>query len=125
MVTKKVIQTLYKQFDKPPKTTDELNIALLFDYAIDNHGICIDEEKLYIGSVDPKSPFAAIPLRHINEIVEFETCIAIVLRQSIIFLNKDNSEVYIHLRIDEDNPSLWDRIKTAFSKSSDRDCWDR
>ena len=124
MVTKKVIQTLYKQFNKPPKSTDELNISLLFDYAADNHGICIDEDSLYIGSVDPASPFAALPLSRINEIVEFETCIAIVLPAAIVFLNKEDSNVNIHLRMDEDNPSLWERVKSAFSKPrKENECW--
>lgn len=115
MVTKKVIQTLYRQFNKPPKTADELNIALLFDYALENHGIFIDEDNLYIGSVDPKSPFATLPLRRIHEIVEFETCIAIVLPAAIIFLNKEDSEVYIHLRLDDpdENPSIWEKLKQA------------
>ncbi len=114
MVTKKVIQTLYKQFSRPPKSADELNISLLFDYALENHGIFIDEDNLYIGSVDPASPFATIPLPRINQIVEFETCLAIVLPSSIIFLNKDDSDVNIHLRLDDEKPSLWQRIKDAF-----------
>ena len=72
MVTKKVIQTLYRQFRKPPKSPDELNLGLIFDYAMDNHGIFIDEDNLYIGSVEPSSPFATIELKRIHEIVEFE-----------------------------------------------------
>lgn len=114
MVTKKVIQTLYKQFSRPPKSADELNISLLFDYALENHGLFIDEDNLYIGSVDPASPFATIPLPRINQIVEFETCLAIVLPSSIIFLDKDDSDVNIHLRLDDEKPSLWQRIKDAF-----------
>lgn len=114
MVTKKVIQTLYKQFSRPPKSADELNISLLFDYALENHGIFIDEDNLYIGSVDPASPFATIPLPRINQIVEFVTCLAIVLPSSIIFLDKDDSDVNIHLRLDDEKPSLWQRIKDAF-----------
>ena len=114
MVTKKVIQTLYKQFSRPHKSADELNISLLFDYALENHGIFIDEDNLYIGSVDPASPFATIPLPRINQIVEFETWLAIVLPSSIIFLDKDDSDVNIHLRLDDEKPSLWQRIKDAF-----------
>ncbi|MCM1162790.1 MAG: hypothetical protein NC339_00820 [Muribaculaceae bacterium] len=117
MVTKKVIQTLYKQFSKPPQSADELNIALLFDYALENHGIVIDEDNLYIGSIDQASPFATLRLDRINEIVEFENCIAIVLPSSIVFLNKDNSDVNIHLRLDEDTPSFWNRLKGVFIKN--------
>ncbi len=118
MVTQEVIKSLYRQFNKPPKSADELNLALLFDYALENHGIFLDEENLYIGSVDPKSPFATLPLSRINEIVEFETVVAIVLPAAIVFLNKENSDVNIHIRFDDDEqPSLWGRLKSCFTRS--------
>lgn len=113
MVTKKVIESLYRQYKRPPVSTDELNLGLLFDYALENHGITVDENNLCIGSVGPSSPFSTIPLRHINEIVEFENVLAIVLLNSIIFLNKNNSDVNVHLRMDSSN--LWKRIKRAIT----------
>lgn len=114
MVTKKVIDTIYRQFNHPPHSVDELNIALLFDYAAENHGIVIDENDLYIGSVDPKSPFAVLPLDRIHEILEFDDVIAIVLHSSIVFLNKHNSNVNIHIRMEA--PSAWERLKDRFSR---------
>lgn len=117
MVTKKVIETLYKQFNRPPKEADELNISLLFDYAFENHGIVIDENDLYIGSINPASPFARIPLRNIHAIVEFENLIAIVLPTAIIFLNKENSDVSIHLNLTDDSDnSLWGKLTGIFKK---------
>ncbi len=118
MVTQEVIKTLYRQFNKPPKSTDELNLALLFDYVVENHGIFLDEDNLYIGSVDPSSPFAMLRLSRINEIVEFESVVAIVLPAAIVFLNKDDSEVYIHVRLDDDEEdgSLWGRLKSCFKR---------
>lgn len=117
MVTKKVIQTLYRQFNKPPKSPDELNLGLLFDYAMENHGIFIDEDNLYIGSVEPSSPFATIALKRIHEIVEFETVLAIVLPAAIVFLNKEDAEVNIHLRLEDDNPTMWQRLRSALCKA--------
>ncbi len=110
MVTKKVIESLYRQFNRPPQSADELNIGLLFDYALENHGIVIDENDLYIGSVDPKSPFSVLPLNRIHEIVEFDDVLAIVLHSSIVFLNKNNSDVNIHIRLER--PSAWERLKS-------------
>lgn len=115
MVTKKVIQSLYKQFSRPPKSPTDLNLGLLFDYALENHGIYIDEDRLYIGSVDPSSPFSSIELGRIHEIVEFENVIAIVLPRAIVFLNKENSGVNIHLNLDEDRPTVWNRFRSAMS----------
>lgn len=111
MVNKDVIKTLYRQYSRPPKSPDELNIGVLFDTAIDNHGIFIDEDALYIGSVDPRSPFATIPLRNINAIVEFEKQLAIVLHSAIVFLHKEKSDVNIHLKLQEE--SMWDRVRGA------------
>lgn len=117
MVTKQVIDTLYKQFSTPPSSPDQLNLALLFDYAFENHGIIIDDNDLYITSIDPSSPFACIPLDRINEIVEFSDVIAIVLPASIIFLNKHDSGVNIHLR--EEKLSVWDRLKMRIMREED------
>ncbi len=115
MVTKKVIDSIYRQFNRPPHSVDELNIGLLFDYAVENHEIVIDENNLHIGSVDPHSPFAVIPLDHIHEILEFEDVIAIVLHSSIIFLNKQDSNVNVHIRMEP--TSAWSRLKDKFSKN--------
>lgn len=122
MLTKKVIEKIYRQYNRPPKSADELNIPLLFDYAFENHGIVIDENELYIGSVDPKSPFAVIPLNRIHGILEFQNYIAIVLHSSILFLNKNNSSVHVHIRMSQ--PSLWSKLKSRLfdrSKSSFKD----
>lgn len=114
MVTKKLIDSIYQNYNHPPESPDELNLGLLFDYALENHGIVIDENDLYIGSVDPKSPFAVLPLDHIHEILELDDYVAIVLPNSIVFLNKTNSDVNVHLRVE--SPSLWSKMKMSLCK---------
>lgn len=104
MVTKKIIDALYKQYRKPPKSIDDLPVSILFEHTADNHGLVIDEENLYIGSIDPRSPFSTIALRHINEIVEFHDQIAIVLHSSIIFLSKASDEIYINIKDEQQEP---------------------
>ena len=42
MITKKVIDTIYKRYKKRPKSTDDLNIALLFEGVHPGHGVEID-----------------------------------------------------------------------------------
>lgn len=113
MVTKKLIDAIYRKYNRPPASPDELNLGLLFDYALENHGIIIDENDLFIGSVDPNSPFARLPLKHIHEILEFENQIAIILRNSILFLNKKDSDVNVHIRME--NPSVWSRLKESLN----------
>lgn len=95
-------------------STDELNLSLLFDYAIENHGIVIDDHKLIINSISPSSPFHTIDLDRIHAIVEFDNRIAIVLPSSIIFLNKSDNKAHVHVRVEP--PSIWERIKWKFKK---------
>ena len=114
MLTKQVIENIYKKFRKRPATPDELNIALLFGEVFDNHDIYIDENNLVINSVDESPPFHSIPLDRIHQIVDFETVVAIVLHSSIIFLNKHDGGVNVHLKTD--GPSLLDRIHIGLSR---------
>lgn len=111
MITKKVIDTLYKQYSKRPESPDELNIGLLFGDIFDIHGIALDENNLVINSIDPASPFHSIPLKHIHEIVEFGEDIAIVLHSSIIFLKKEDNRVNIHVKPPQLSPM--ERLRSA------------
>lgn len=116
MITRKVIQTLYKKYRKLPDSPDCLDMALLFEYAAEHHNISIDMDgpvdALIIRSIDPDSPFHRIPLERIHAIVPFEEWVAIVLHSSIIFLNRKSSRVSVHVRTEP--PTLLERIKEFF-----------
>lgn len=117
MITKEVIQTLYRKYNKKPKSPDFLDMPLLFDYAAEHHNIQIDMdgpvEALVINSIEKSSPFHRIPLDRIHAIVPFEQWIAVVLHASIIFLNRKSSQVSINIRMKD--PSLFERIRGVFS----------
>lgn len=111
MITSKAINELYKKYAKAPKSVDMLNLSLLFDYAAHHHNIQIDPEtgKLTIGSVDSKSPFHTLSIKRINAIVPFEDWVALVMHSSIVFLNRKNSQVSVHLK--PLNPGFMDRVR--------------
>lgn len=100
MLTKKVIDSLYKKYNSRPESVFDLDLSLLFDHLIENHGIELDEEYLKINSVSPDSPFHKIPLRHIHAIMEFADDVAVILPTSIIFMRKHDPSVNIHLKED-------------------------
>lgn len=112
MITKEVIQAIYKEYPKRAKSIDELDFGLLFDSVGAVHDINIDPNtnKLTIGSLDNRSIFRSIPLHHIHAFVPFEEWTAIVLNASIVFLNKKKPEVSIHLKPQEQ--SVGDRLKS-------------
>mgnify|MGYP000293687405 CR=1 FL=1 len=118
MITKQVIQALYKKYRKLPESPDYLDMPLLFDYAAEHHNITIDMDgpvdSLIINSIDPSSPFHRIALERIHAIVPFEEWVAIVLHSSIIFLNRKSNKVSIHIRTYK--PSMLDRMRGLFSK---------
>ncbi len=115
MITREVIDTLYKKYSKAPSSPDCLDMPLLFDYVADHHNISIDMDGatdcMIINSVEPGSPFHRIPLRRIHAIVPFEEWIAIVLHSSIIFLSRKSSKVSIHLK--PASLSILDRARIA------------
>lgn len=109
MITKSVIENIYKQFADKPTTPDQLNLQLLFDYAMENHCIYVDGNDLIIESIQEDSPFHSIDLRRVRAILEFDRQIAIVLPASIVFLNKKDDGVHVHVRMAK--RSLMDLIR--------------
>ncbi len=116
MITKEVIKNLYKKYPRRARSVDDLDIAMLFETVGEMHNINIDIETnaLTIGSIDPKSIFHTIPLSHVHAFVPFEEWTAIVLHSSIIFLNRRNPNVSVHLK--PVSPSLSDRLRGVFSR---------
>lgn len=100
MITGQVIETLYKKYKKRPASPDDLDISIIFDGDLaDIHNLTVSpDDKLIIGSVDPASPFHAIPMSHIHAFVVFEKWIAIVLHSSIIFLNRKEPKVSLNIK---------------------------
>ena len=116
MISRKIIDSLYKRYHKPPKSIDMLNLVLLFDYAAEHHKVYIDPdtEELIIPSVSPESPFHKIAIKRINAIVPFEEWVAIVLPAAIIFLNRKSNEVAVDLKLT--GPSFLDRLRGISAK---------
>lgn len=116
MITKQVINTLYKKYDKLPKSPDCLDFGLLFDTTAGHHNINvdIDSNELVIQDLGEYSPFYKIPLSNIHAIVPFEEWVAIVLHSSIIFLNRKSNKIYVNIK--PPKMTLWDRIQSFFSK---------
>ncbi len=114
MITKKDILSLYKRFPSPPAETKNLNLGLLDSAKVPFHNIVITEGMVRINTVNETSPFHEFPIRNISGIKEIDGKIAIILRNSIIFLNEDDSGVDVHINFQ--NPSLIQRLKYKLFK---------
>lgn len=98
MINSTVINSLYKKYRRQPKTIDALNLSVLYDTVSELHNIVIAENSVTIGSIDLNSPFNSLLLKHIHGIETFENYVAIILRSAILFLDKKESKVRIHIK---------------------------
>ena len=93
MINKDIIHLLYRKFSR----RTPFNPQRLIELVGQQHRLSVDGAALEIGSIAPTDIFHRIPLEHINAVVCFERWIALVLRDSIVFLSRTCSEVSIHL----------------------------
>lgn len=113
MIQKKAIDSIYKKFRRRPASPDELDIPLLFEKVPLEAGIEIDGENLIINAIDADSPFHSIPINHIHAILDFDEAIAIVLHSSIIFINKEDASISVHLK--ELGLTILDRVRSLLT----------
>ena len=116
MITKQVIETLYKKYSKLPKSPDCLDFGLLFDSVAEHHDITVDmdTDSLIIHSLGERSPFYKLPLSRIYAIVPFEEWVAIVMHSSVIFLNRTSAKVSVLIK--PPILSFIDKVKMSLSK---------
>jgi len=114
MIKPNIIKELYKKHLHAINSTKELNFQYLLSEVLNHHSIEISKTDLIINSVQENSPFHEIPLRNILGIENLESHVAIVLRNSIIFLNKKNIDIHVHINIER--PSFWQRMKYILKK---------
>lgn len=108
MISEKNISDLYRKYSRRPKSADQLNFALLFESVHNEHAVAVDGTKLVIKGLDASSPFHSIPIKCIHAIVNYDDSVAIVLHSSIVFINKADECVNVHINFKE--RSLLQRI---------------
>lgn len=114
MITKDTIKKLYKQFRHRPRSLQDRNLSLLVDYALDTDALDMDGEKLVFTHMEPSSPFREIDLERVNGVADLPDSIAVVLANSIIFINKKDLSTTAHIRAER--PSLWQQLRYYLSK---------
>lgn len=116
MITNSVIKEIYRRYRKRPKSIDDLEVELLFGRLHPGHGIELEGNQLRILSIPQESPFHDIALSAICKILDFEKHVAIVMHSSILFLNKENDGVSVHIK--PYKPSIWIRLREMLSRKS-------
>ncbi len=114
MITRTDIKELYKKFRRRPKRLEDRNLSLLVDYALDTDALDMDGESLVFTHMDPTSPFREIGLERVHGVADFPEAVAIVLPNSIIFINKRDLSTHVHIK--QAPTSLIDRIRYIMAK---------
>lgn len=112
MIKHEHIKILYNKHKIELKT--ELDLKMLNKNTLKHHSIEFNNEFITIKSLAKDSPFYEIPLKNVAGLEELPNHIAIVLRNSILFLSKYNNDIHVHINIEK--PSLWERIKYLFNQ---------
>lgn len=109
MITKKIIKDLYDRHQISEKKLLNFSIEEISKQCIHLYDLEISNENLRIKTMDTNSPFSSIPIKNIGGVSQVENYTAIVLRNSVLFLNNDVNEIKVHIK--EVKLSKWEKIR--------------
>ncbi|MDE6810770.1 MAG: hypothetical protein K2J15_00295 [Muribaculaceae bacterium] len=119
MITDEVIREIYKTNKKPPKDLSELNLPEALDILKEHHSLTLDSDDLskaeiIINDLEEFNPFRRFLVRSLHGILEFDRMMAFVFRNHILFLGKENNQLRVHFKPDEededDDDSFFSRL---------------
>lgn len=109
MVTEEVIKEIYKKYRKPPKERSELELGRFLPIIEEHHDITCDDMECVLNGLEEFNPFRRFLWRGVHAILEFEKVIAIVFKNHILFLGKDDNSLRVHFK-PEDKGNIFSRI---------------
>lgn len=97
MINDEVIKEIYKKYKRPAKQA-ELNLPYFQELLAENNPIIINDEMVEIKRMDQFSPFKRFLIKSIHTVIEFERMVAFVFCNRIMFLDKNEPQVHVHLK---------------------------
>lgn len=100
MISKQVIEEIYKKYNKPPKKVDDLRIPYFLDLLSKSHHLRLsqDQEEIVNEDLDNYNPFKRFLIRRMTAILEFERMVAFAFDNHIIFFQKDSTDMRVHFK---------------------------
>lgn len=109
MITDKVIKEIYKRYSKPNRNREDLRLEYFLDLLKQYHNITLDDDEIIINDLEEMNPFRRFLIRSLNGILEFDSNVAFVFKNHILFLRKDNSDIRIHIKA-APKPNFFQRL---------------
>lgn len=102
MITNSVIKEIYKKFGKPHKKREDLQLDYFLPMLKENHNIVYDNDEIILSDLDEFNPFRRFLIRSLNAVLEFDKMVAFVFRNHILFLGKEDGQMRVHMRPDDE-----------------------
>lgn len=109
MITEEVIKGIYKNYHKPCKDEEELNLPYYVDLLQPHHHLTVDDDEVIVDGLEEFSPFKRFLKRGLYAILEFDKNVAFVFQSHILFFSKKDSNLSVHFRPME-KKSFLDRL---------------
>lgn len=109
MITQEVISEIYKNYSKPAKNADELNLPYFVDLLSEFHNLILEDDEVIVGGLDEFSPFKRFLKRGLYAVLEFDRNVAFVFQSHILFFSKKDKNLSVHFRPAQ-KKSLFDKI---------------
>lgn len=108
MITDEVIREIYETQKKPPKDLNDLHLPDALYELKKHHSLTLTDDDLtqaevIINDLGQWDPFRCFLVRSLNAILEFDRTYAFVFKNHILFLNKDDSELRVHFKPEDDD----------------------
>ncbi len=123
MITDQVIKEIYKTNKKPPKDLNELNLPDAMSLLKKHHNLSLDSEDLtkaeiIINDLEDYNPFRRFLVRSLHAILEFDKMMAFVFANHILFLGKNDNQLRVHFRPEEEEEDGRSFLSKLFRKKS-------
>lgn len=110
MVTEEVVREIYKEYNKPHKDESELNLDYILGLLSPLHNIERDGNEIIIKDLEEYNPFRRFLIRSLNAVLEFESVVAFVFMNHILFLGKSSPMIRVHIKPEEEKKSIFGKI---------------
>lgn len=109
MITEEVINEIYKNYNKPCRNAEELNLPYFAALLEPHHKLHLEDDEVIVESIEEFSPFKRFLKRGLFAVLEFDRNVAFVFQSHIIFFSKKDDTMSVHFRPAK-KQSLFDRI---------------
>lgn len=103
MITTRIIKSLYRAYPKRNESEKNLNLPILamklsyINTQNNDRYASITTSHIIFNTISEDSPIHSIPIKNICRVKYSSNQIAIITRQSIIFINSNNGDINVHI----------------------------